>query len=460
MRLQAALAERRFLVEVEHPDVVKIFDFVEHGSEGYIVMEYVRGKSLRGVLDDHRAANDGAPLPVAHAIAYIHEILPALGYLHRRGLLFCDFKPDNIMQTGTSLKLIDLGGVYRIGGNSTVLYGTPGYQPPEFSDDDVTPTPPSDLFTVGRTLAVLCTNFRGFQSTYEFTLPPQSEVPLYETYDSLYRFLQRATAPNPEDRFQTADEMADQLFGILREVAAHEKQVPAPAASTLFTGELSGDYDRPDWRTLPALLVSADDPASGYLASVGTTADDADALVTALDQSPVESLEVDLSRARALIEAGRADEAATVLDEIATEHEWEWRVDWYRGLMKMSTNEPEAALEEFGAVYRLLPGELATKLARGCAAESCGHVELAAQCYDIVSRTDRSFTERGVRPGSLSPGSRRPRRFDCRLRPSPGYVERVCPRPDRQGSGLAAPCEARHHRGRRLGGCDRRPSAG
>ena len=181
MRLQAALAERRFLVEVEHPDVVKIFDFVEHGSEGYIVMEYVRGKSLRGVLDDHRAANDGAPLPVAHAIAYIHEILPALGYLHRRGLLFCDFKPDNVMQTGTSLKLIDLGGVYRIGDNSTVLYGTPGYQPPEFSDDGVTPTPPSDLFTVGRTLAVLCTNFRGFQSTYEFTLPPQSEVPLYET---------------------------------------------------------------------------------------------------------------------------------------------------------------------------------------------------------------------------------------------------------------------------------------
>ncbi len=41
------------------------------------------------------------PLPVAHAIAYIHEILPALGYLHRHGLLFCDFKPDNVIQTGT-----------------------------------------------------------------------------------------------------------------------------------------------------------------------------------------------------------------------------------------------------------------------------------------------------------------------------------------------------------------------
>ena len=82
--LAAALAERRFLVEVDHNDIVDIYDFVEHGSDGYIVMEYVRGKSLRGVLDDHRAANDGAPLPVAHAIAYVHEILPALGYLHRQ----------------------------------------------------------------------------------------------------------------------------------------------------------------------------------------------------------------------------------------------------------------------------------------------------------------------------------------------------------------------------------------
>src|SRR4029077_2484429 len=116
-------------------------------------------------------------LPAAHAIAYVHEILPALGYLHRRGLLFCDFKPDNVMQTGTSLKLIDLGGVYRMDDATSPIYGTKGYQAPEIAITG--PTVPSDLFTVGRTLAVLCTNFRGYQNTYEYTLPPQSEVPLY-----------------------------------------------------------------------------------------------------------------------------------------------------------------------------------------------------------------------------------------------------------------------------------------
>ena len=50
------------------------------------------------------------------AIAYVLEILPALGYLHELGLLFCDFKIDNVIQTQHSLKLIDLGGVYRMAG--------------------------------------------------------------------------------------------------------------------------------------------------------------------------------------------------------------------------------------------------------------------------------------------------------------------------------------------------------
>ena len=47
----AALAERRFLAEVEHPNIVKIFNFVEHEGSGYIVMEYVGGQSLKQILD-------------------------------------------------------------------------------------------------------------------------------------------------------------------------------------------------------------------------------------------------------------------------------------------------------------------------------------------------------------------------------------------------------------------------
>ena len=97
----AALAERRFLAEVEHPNIVKIFNFVEYESSGYIVMEYVGGQNLKQILAARREANGNEPdpLPVTQAIAYMLEILPALGYLHELGLVYCDFKLDNVIQT-------------------------------------------------------------------------------------------------------------------------------------------------------------------------------------------------------------------------------------------------------------------------------------------------------------------------------------------------------------------------
>ena len=71
--MAAALAERRFLAEVEHPNIVKIHNFVEHGGDGYIVMEYVNGISLRGMLEARRADNAG-PRPAAGRAG--HRLLP------------------------------------------------------------------------------------------------------------------------------------------------------------------------------------------------------------------------------------------------------------------------------------------------------------------------------------------------------------------------------------------------
>jgi serine/threonine-protein kinase PknG len=244
--MAAALAERRFLAEVEHPNVVKIHNFVQHESSGYIVMEYVGGTSLKQILIARRDANGGEPdpLPAAQAIPYMLEVLPALGYLHSVGLLFCDFKIDNVIQTQHSLKLIDLGGVYRLDDPSSTVFGTIGYQAPEIASAG--PSVASDLFTVARTLAVLCLDIRGYQSTFKYTLPPQDSVPLLARFDSLYRLLLKATAPDPDDRFQSAEEMANQLYGVLREIVAAEEGHAVAAPSTMFTGDLRADPERPD----------------------------------------------------------------------------------------------------------------------------------------------------------------------------------------------------------------------
>ncbi|MGA8335999.1 MAG: tetratricopeptide repeat protein [Solirubrobacteraceae bacterium] len=389
--MAAALAERRFLAEVEHPNIVKIFNFVQHESSGYIVMEYVGGLSLKQILTARRDANGGAPdpLPPAMAIAYVLEIVPALGYLHRLGLLFCDFKIDNVIQTQHSLKLIDLGGVYRMDDPAASVFGTVGYQAPEIVSSG--PSIASDLFTVARTLAVLCFDFRGYQSNFRFTLPPRESVPVLERYDSLYQFLLTGTAPDPDDRFQSAEEMADQLYGVLREVVSDQEGRTVPAASKLFTGSVRGDNERPDRRVLPRPLVDRDDPAAGYLATIMST--DPQQMIADLRAAPDRTTEVVLRLAAELIEVGDWDSAEAALAEIEAIDRWEWRVAWYRGVMNLARERFGDSRASFTSVYRSLPGDLAPKLALGMACESGGGTIVeAAGWYEIVSRTDPAYT--------------------------------------------------------------------
>ncbi len=388
--MAAALAERRFLAEVEHPNIVKIFNFVQHESSGYIVMEYVGGRSLKQILTSRCDANGGEPdpLPPATAIAYMLEILPALGYLHGLGLLFCDFKIDNVIQTQHSLKLIDLGGVYRMDGPSASVFGTVGYQAPEIASSR--PSIVSDLFTVARTLAVLCFDFRGYQTNFRFTLPSQESVPVLERYDPLYQLLLTGTAADPDDRFQSAEEMADQLYGVLREVVSDQEGRTVPATSKLFTGPVLGDNERPDWRVLPRPLVDRDDPAAAYLATITST--DPQQMIADLRAAPDQTVEVVLRLAADLIEVGDWDSVEEALAEVEAIDRWEWRVAWYRGVAELAREREPLARESFKTIYHALPGELAPKLALGFACEGAGETAEAAGWYEIVSRTDPAFT--------------------------------------------------------------------
>ncbi|MFF9566518.1 tetratricopeptide repeat protein [Streptomyces sp. NPDC014685] len=241
--MEVAISERRFLAEIEHSNIVRIYNFVEHldqrtGSlDGYIVMEYVGGKSLKDIANERRtAAGKRDPLPVEQACAYGIEALEALGHLHSRNLLYCDFKVDNAIQTEDQLKLIDMGAVRRMDDEESAIYGTVGYQAPEVAE--VGPSVASDLYTVARTLAVLSFDFQGYTSVFVDSLPEPENIEVFRTYESFYRLLVRATDPDPARRFASAAEMAEQLTGVLREVVALQSGRPRPALSTLFGTEV------------------------------------------------------------------------------------------------------------------------------------------------------------------------------------------------------------------------------
>ncbi|WP_420829722.1 tetratricopeptide repeat protein [Actinomadura coerulea] len=407
--LAAATAERAFLAEVEHPNIVKIYNFVRHGESGYIVMEYVGGRSLKDILlSTRQAQGDHAALPLGQVIAYGLEVLSALGYLHGVGLLYCDFKPDNAIQSEEQLKLIDLGGVRRAFDPDSPIFGTPGYQAPEISSQG--PSVSSDLYTVGRTLAVLSFPFRGYTGRHLRSLPPREEVPLFQRHESYHRLLRRATHPDPARRFQSAAEMAEQLTGVLREVLSAEDGRPRPAPSPLFgpeqqtagteiVGALDGDAGdggappvlapvepAAAAAALPVPLVYASDPAAAFLA--GLTARDPADLAAALASAPAASREVRLALVRVRIELGDLDGAAHLLEDIAAEAPDDWRVDWYRGVRALAGGRGTEAVAVFNDLYDLAPGEQAPKLALAFCHETLGETAAAGYYYETVWRTD------------------------------------------------------------------------
>ncbi len=431
-----ALAERQFLAAVNHANIVGIYNFVTHAAEGYIVMEYVGGKTLKEIRKER------GTLPVAEAIAYIHRVLGAFGYLHQLGLVYCDFKPDNIMLNQGDIKLIDLGGARKIDDPDGDIYGTIGYAAPEAGEG---PTIASDLFTVGRTLAVLVTNIPSFSTEHQYTLPSAQSDPVFAKQESLYRFLLKATAEEADNRFQTAEEMAEQLWGVFMEVVAAESGQPRPATSRLFGGDrlavaASGDFSpiKPSYLHLPHLLVDGGDPASRGIEDANATTDrdrrikqlsqlvkqfptsieaklrlannliDRQALVADLDhqieqlnqlvklfptstEAKLRLTNTVIDRKALVSDGGDFAEIKLLLEQVFNQDSWDWRVNWYRGKFFLTQNRLQEAQAAFDQVYFDLPGELAPKLAFAIASELGKNYPLAAQMYELVARTDANY---------------------------------------------------------------------
>ncbi|OMC33771.1 serine/threonine protein kinase [Mycobacterium sp. GA-1841] len=412
-----AMAERQFLAEVTHPGIVKIYNFVEHDDKhgnpvGYIVMEYVGGTSLKQAK--------GTKLPVAEAIGYMLEILPALGYLHSIGLAYNDLKPENIMITEEQLKLIDLGAVSRLNSYG-YLYGTPGFQAPEIVRTG--PTVATDIYSVGRTLAALTVKLRTRRGRYVDGLP--SEDPVLDTYDSFGRLLRRAIDPDPRRRFSSAEEMSSQLLGVLREVVATDTGIPRPGLSTVFSpsrstfgidllvahtdvyvdGQVHSEKltAQEIVRALPVPLVDRTDVGAPLLVAsvlsqpVHTLDQLRAARHGAIDAEGVdvsESVELPLMEARALLDLGDVAKATRKLDDLALRAGWSWRLVWFRAVAEMLSADYASATKHFTEVLDTLPGELAPKLALAATAELAGTAD-ELKFYNTVWATDNGVISAG-----------------------------------------------------------------
>ncbi|MFY1690822.1 tetratricopeptide repeat protein [Plantactinospora sp. WMMB782] len=427
--LRLAVAERRFLTVLDHPNIVRIFNAVSHfdpradEKTGYIVMEYLNGESLQQILE---ATQDTGPLPVEQVLAYGHEILAAIGYLHDRGLLYCDMKPANVIRCPDRIKVIDIGGVRRVDDHDREVTHTPFYEPPEREIRRYGPTVRWDIHTVGRTLQVLFQ--AGSEERRRYLIEPPEHPPErpFEV-ESFARLVERAYAEH-DRRFATAAEMSQQLKGVLREILSMRTGRPHPVRSAVFAptpllldGGLGAVPGLDAWITgaielldvapppprqavggLPLPLVDPGDAAVDLLATAGAA--DPRGLIEKLLTSGLRSVEVRLALCRAYLEAGDRDSAAGALkaavSDLGGRARHDWRIRWHQGLLELAGHDDQpstgpgkgvsAARTEFDAVYSACPGEIAPKFALGFCAEHLAEYELAEHCYRAIWARDRS----------------------------------------------------------------------
>ncbi|HEX6420506.1 MAG TPA: serine/threonine protein kinase [Acidimicrobiales bacterium] len=393
---EAAVAERRFLAEVRHPAIVSIYNFVQHEGQGYIVMEYVGGPSLKQLAKRHREAT-GRPLPVAETIAYMLAVLPALGYLHERGLVFCDFKPDNVIHEGDRVKLIDLGGVRRLDDHDAAIFGTVGYQAPEVPRTG--PTVASDLYTLGRSLAVLILDWPAWTGADAERLPDRAGHEVLVEHDCLWRFLQRACAPDPADRFLDADEMADALHGVLCQVAAAGDGQPRPRTSARYSPPRPR-LDGLAWEALPSPLLPNHPRLANRVAGVAEGDPEAVASMIGADEELSWADIASVARARCeLGDVATADSVAGRLEPADPEAAgFAALVDNARsyllGISALAAGDAARAVGFFEDAYATAPGESACALALAVALASTGdrdRLEEAADLYEQVAVTDPTW---------------------------------------------------------------------
>ena len=239
--VEAAVSERRYLVTLDHPKIVRILDFVEHPDPdlgvrtGYTVMEYVGGWLLEAVKQASRTGNH--LLRVEEVIEYGLQILEALEYLHGRGVLYCDLKPDNVIHRYNEIKLIDMGAVCPID-HPGPAWGTERYR---VSTKEIKTRGgmkvDMDLYTVGKTLRAL------FSASMERSLfgPAATDmsIDIAAGLESFRFVVDRACDEEWTRRFGSASEMREQLHGVLRQITALRGATLSPRESVLFAPRLS-----------------------------------------------------------------------------------------------------------------------------------------------------------------------------------------------------------------------------
>jgi predicted Ser/Thr protein kinase len=265
--------EARAVAALEHPHIVRVYDFDTAEDLAFLVMEYLEGKSLKRRLRDLDC--DGEWMELAEVVRIVRALADALDHAHQQGLVHRDLKPSNVLMTRTGRPVLTDFGIARMV-DATVItesggtLGTPAYMSPEQGQG--TPGDArSDVYALGVLLYQLCTGRVPFDADTPYAVilkhisaplpPPRSICP--ELPEAIERVILKALAKDPDARYQTAGE----LGGALQLALESPLRVPAARGPSVRVRRLIGGVGAllvlallvllvQPWRLLPAPATS------------------------------------------------------------------------------------------------------------------------------------------------------------------------------------------------------------
>ena len=233
-----------------HPNIVNIFDVGEDGSVHYLVMEYVPGKTLKEYIIEH------SPVSPERAVEVMKQLTSALAHAHHNQIVHRDIKPQNIlMDAEGNVKISDFGIAMALSATSYTqtnsVLGTVHYLSPEQARGG-TANKKSDIYSLGIVMYELITGMLPFsgESAVSIALKHlQTETPSLRSAvptlpQSLENIVLKATAKNMQHRYQSADEMEEDLATALLPERLNEPKFTVPE-------------DQDETRAMPAIKDSS-----------------------------------------------------------------------------------------------------------------------------------------------------------------------------------------------------------